>query len=420
MSVVAPNVSHRPGAGPLPPLPADHPRGSGSPRVVGIDVARGLALLGMLAVHIFDVLHADDTPSKTFQVMGGHAVATFVLLAGVSLTFITTRPRTGSRRTDASTAASLAGRALVITAIGLALNSALDPDIDVILPYYGLMFLLVIPLLGLRSRSLLGVSLALVVLAPLLVLATFATSLPNDEPTLSTLIHPVDLLVPLLLTGTSPAVAYLAFICAGMVIGRLDLSSARVAGRLTVVGVVLSAGSWLVSTALLLRFGGLEHLRSAAPADVSARAARDIILWDPDTVSSWWWLVERAPYATTPFRMLHDLGIAMAWLGVALLVTRSRTLRRALGPVAAAGAMTLTLYTAHVVVLSTSFLEDDQIPLFAVLTYVALSSAALWRRDGRKGPLEAAVTWTANRARDLTATRLPGGSPDRLRARRRG
>jgi hypothetical protein len=40
-------------------------------RVVGVDVARGLALLGMIAVHIFDTLHRDDTPSKTHQVMAG-------------------------------------------------------------------------------------------------------------------------------------------------------------------------------------------------------------------------------------------------------------------------------------------------------------------------------------------------------------
>jgi hypothetical protein len=42
-----------------------------SARLIGVDVARGLALLGMIAVHIFDTLHADNTPSKTHQVMAG-------------------------------------------------------------------------------------------------------------------------------------------------------------------------------------------------------------------------------------------------------------------------------------------------------------------------------------------------------------
>jgi hypothetical protein len=197
-------------------------------------------------------------------------------------------------------------------------------------------------------------------------------------------------------------VAYLAFICVGMVIGRLDLSNRLVAVGFTVVGAVLAAGSWLLSTLILFQFGGLQHLRAAAPVKVSPQAAQNIILWDPDTVSSWWWLVERAPYATTPFRMVHDLGIAMAWLGLSLLIPRSLLARRALGPLAAAGAMTLTLYTAHVIVLeATSFLEDHPVQLFFVLMYIALSFAALRRQGGRRGPLEAAVTWASARSRHL-------------------
>jgi uncharacterized membrane protein len=373
--------------------------GSSAARVIGVDVARGLALLGMIAVHIFDTLHGNNTPSKTQQVMAGHALATFVLLAGVSLTFITKRSRTGSLLPDA---AALTIRALIITLIGLALNSALDPDIEVILPYYGLMFLLAIPLLRRSSRVLIGISIGLVLLAPLVVLATFNTDLPVDEPTLATLIHPVELFSPLLVTGSYPIVAYMAFICLGMVIGRLDLSNRLVAVRLTVGGAVLAAGSWLLSTLILFQFGGLQHLRAAAPVKVSPHDAQNIILWDPDTVSSWWWLVERAPYTTTPFRMVHDLGIAMAWLGLSLLITRSQLARRALGPLAAAGAMTLTLYTAHVIVLeATSFLEDHPIQLFFVLVYIALSFAALWRQGGRRGPLEAAVTWASARSRRM-------------------
>src|SRR4051794_30435484 len=167
--------------------------GPGAARVMGVDAARGFALIGMFAVHIFDTLHANYQPSLTQRVMAGHALATFVLLAGVSLTFIAKRRRPGSWLKDGPTAAALATRALLITLIGLILNSALDPDINVILPYYGLMFLLAIPLLRLRSRTLVGIAAGLVVVAPLLVLATFSTDLPDDEPTLAALAHPVDL-----------------------------------------------------------------------------------------------------------------------------------------------------------------------------------------------------------------------------------
>jgi hypothetical protein len=46
-----------------------------------------------------------------------------------------------------------------------------------------------------------------------------------------------------LVTGSYPIVAYMAFICVGMVTGRLDLSNRSVAVRLTVGGAVLAAGS---------------------------------------------------------------------------------------------------------------------------------------------------------------------------------
>jgi hypothetical protein len=42
-----------------PPVLASASGGSGA-RVIGVDVARGLALLGMIAVHIFDTLHGDN------------------------------------------------------------------------------------------------------------------------------------------------------------------------------------------------------------------------------------------------------------------------------------------------------------------------------------------------------------------------
>src|SRR4029453_2692 len=183
-------------------------------------------------------------------------------------------------------------------------------------------------------------------------------------------------------------VAYMAFICLGMVIGRLDLSNRLVAMRLTVGGAVLAAGSWLLSTLILFRFRGLQHLRAAAPVKVTPHDAQNIILWDPDTVSSWWWLVERAPYTTTPFRMVHDLGIAMAWLGLSLLITRFRLAPRALGPLPAAGAMTAPLYTPPILLLAPpSFLEEPPIQLCFVLVYTALSFAALGRQGGRRGPL---------------------------------
>ena len=89
-------------------------------RLVGLDVARCLALLGMVATHVL----LDRTPEGdlTFSqwLAGGRASALFAVLAGVSLALMTGRrvPVHGRERVRAS--AGLAVRALLIAALGLA------------------------------------------------------------------------------------------------------------------------------------------------------------------------------------------------------------------------------------------------------------------------------------------------------------
>jgi len=60
-----------------------------NPRIVGVDAARGLALIGMIAVHIFDTFGPNGAPTVATTLAWGRSAATFALLAGVSLALIT-------------------------------------------------------------------------------------------------------------------------------------------------------------------------------------------------------------------------------------------------------------------------------------------------------------------------------------------
>ena len=385
---------------PSPGRPGDN----GAPareRVLGVDAARGLALLGMLAVHVTETLRSDSTPSHTQEFVAGHALATFVLLAGVSLAFTTGRraAATGARWPDRGTAAALATRGVLIGVLGLVLNLT-DPPAEVILPYYGAMFVLAIPLVRLASRTLIVLSAALVVVAPLVVLGSFGIDLPDDEPTVTSLMHPLTVITPLLVSGSYPAVEYMAFLCVGLVLGRLDLSSLRVAARIAAAGAALGLAAWLTSGLLLLRLGGLAGLRDAAPAGLTAEQARNVILWDPDTTQTWWWLAERAPYTVTPLRMLHDLGVATAVLGCCLVLARILRRPGVMWPLVAAGSMTLTLYTAHILVLASGLLEDHPVLLYVAMAVGALTFATIWRLTRAQGPLEARVSRSCHWARE--------------------
>src|SRR6478735_5927074 len=89
-------------------------------RIVGIDVARGLAVLGMMTAHVGP--EADDV--SVGDLMGladGRPSALFVVLAGLSLALLSGGAAPVDGRDLARARARIVGRALVVLVIGVAL-----------------------------------------------------------------------------------------------------------------------------------------------------------------------------------------------------------------------------------------------------------------------------------------------------------
>jgi hypothetical protein len=385
---------------------------TGKPRVIGVDVARGLALFGMMATHVFGTFNEDGGPTAAMVIAAGRSVATFVLVAGVSLALMS-GGRTAVRGSDrTAVAAGLAVRALLIGAIGLTLGFFKQAnEIYGILPSYAVLFLLAIPLLGLRPLILAGIAAAVIALGPVLLVATAGAGLPyfgsEAEPNLGTLVHdPLVLLVQLLITGHYPVVVYLAYLCAGMAIGRLDLSSRRLAWWLLGGGLALAVTARIVAAVLLYPLGGLARLIAQGRMQDDPGLGAEILRWAPRQGSSWWYLAPPSPHSHTPVDLVHTLGSAMAVLGAALLLTRVPAVARVLWPVAVAGSMVLTLYSAHLLLLATDVLQDDLVLLYVLMVVGALAFALPWRRRFRQGPLEWLVAVVAGRARRMVADRL--------------
>lgn len=62
--------------------------GSGA-RLLGVDVARSLALIGMMSVHIFAAFRPDGSLHPAYVVAAGRSAALFAVLAGVGLALAT-------------------------------------------------------------------------------------------------------------------------------------------------------------------------------------------------------------------------------------------------------------------------------------------------------------------------------------------
>jgi len=232
--------------------------------LVGVDAARCVALIGMMAIHVLPGVDPDGSRALSHTLAHGRAAAAFALVAGVSLGLATRRVWDGTRPWLAAAAAAFA-RALVIGAIGLALGS-LDSGVAVILPYYAVFFVLMIPLIGLRARWLVLVAVLAGVVIPVLSHA-LRGGLPPPEltnPTFATVVdRPAGLALELLLTGYYPALPWLAYLATGLAVSRLSLRTPRTAWALLAGGVTLMVLARGCSRLLLNVFGGREA-RAAA------------------------------------------------------------------------------------------------------------------------------------------------------------
>src|SRR5699024_8256212 len=87
------------------------------PRLVGVDLARLLALVGMFAAHVTAV--EDGEVPVLFQVVAGRSSALFALLAGVSLVLVTRATSAGNVGVHR---ARLLVRAGVVALVGMVLG----------------------------------------------------------------------------------------------------------------------------------------------------------------------------------------------------------------------------------------------------------------------------------------------------------
>jgi hypothetical protein len=354
-------------------------------RLVGVDAARGVALVGMMAVHLMPGMQADGDPSWTDQIARGRAAAAFALLAGVALALANRRGQPLRGRAWAAAGAGLLVRCVCIAVLGLALGM-LESGLAIILVNYSLLFAVAIPLLGLRAPALATLAVVVTVAVPIWSHVVRADLAPmrGASPVFVDITEPATLLSELLLTGYYPVLSWIAYLAAGMAVGRLDLADRRTAARLLLGGTALAVVAVVASQQLLQR----PEARTALPAGVA-----DQVRYGTAPPTTWWWLAIVEPHSTTPFDLAHTIGTALALLGGCLLL--APLLGRWMVPLAWAGSMTLTLYSLHVLAVAVVPVSEHPGRVWLIQSLLAVGFAAYWRSSSPRGPLEQLVAWPA-------------------------
>jgi hypothetical protein len=264
----------------------------------------------------------------------------------------------------------------------------------VILAYYAVLFLLTLPFLRLRARTLAVLAVAWALVSPQLsyLMRGVLPDAPDDQVDLGMLVtDPFTAIHGLLLTGYYPAFTWLTYLLAGLALGRLDLRSTRVAGWIAGLGALIAATSWIVSSLLLDALSVGAVIRTGdGPVELVGREVNQIEFYGTTKAGVPQWLLVASPHSGTTFDLLLTTGTAMLVLGVCLLLVRGVGVRLS-RPVAAVGSMTLTLYTLHVLSLAGLVPAGSTREWYWAQVVIALVAAPLWLMRFRRGPIEELV-----------------------------
>lgn len=340
---------------------------SGPQRIGGVDLARGLAVLGMFAAHLLWITEPFEAgePATWVAVADGRSSILFATLAGVSIGLVTggAAPLAGAGMRVAR--GRLAVRAGLLWVLGIILIYTGVP-VYVILPAYAILFFLALPFTRLRARALLPLAGGIAVVMP------FVQALLDALPLWQT-VSGSDL--SLVLGWHYPFTTWIAFVLAGMGAARAGITRLRVQ-------------LWLVAAGAGLAFVG--YATDAATGSAEAAEADSV----------WGAVWTARPHSTGLLEVIGSGGFALAVLGICLLACRT-FLRFVVLPLRAVGAMPLTAYTAQLVVWAVvaSIVLGDPGDLsgfralepFWPLTVATIVLCTAWALLVGRGPLETGV-----------------------------
>lgn len=344
-------------------------------RVTGLDVARAVAVLGMVAAHV-----GNDDPAaggmRVLAISHGLPSAAFAVLAGVSMTLMLTGRGaiplgavTAERLTHTRVRIAVRGALLIVLGY---LLTGLNTPVDVILANLGLMFLIATVALRWRTWVLLATAVPFIAVGGwVAVSVSDALGVWADIPVLEKL-----------WSYHYPALAWMGYILIGLVLGRLPLARPRIAGWLLLAGAAIGVPVML----------GGRVLEDAFPGN------------------SW---LSMEPHSYSPPEMIGNAAVAAALIGVSVLL--ARWLRWLLWPLAALGSMALTAYTAHLIVIAvvgSEMVYEPSNVAYAALALGLIAGCSLWRAFLGQGPLERLLSGASTRFADqLTAAPASSAPP---------
>lgn len=370
-------------------------------RIIGLDVARAVAIIGMTADHF-------GPASWAPWVMGWPSIL-FAFLSGMSMALMTSRglatgvPTSGIRR-------RIAVRGLILLVIGILLASA-GPDMIIVLATLGASFLLCTALVSLSGPTLLTLGTAGMFILPQLSywLRRDVFPMTGDElAVVPRLDHLTSLegagvaLRALLLDGMYPTLTWLPVIVLGMGVMTVGVDGVKRVLWLiigAVSAVVSSVVTWVAVACfdiqpLMMQFMGMPLRDLADATDTSVLGAWRMYSASMGTTSSTGELLLNGAHSGSTPDLLLNTGISLVLVSVCLWA--GDVLGRWVFPLAALGSCAFTVYAGQALVSAAinhwlpDVHDEPGVSLLPLACYLGISLVfcMVWKRFFRRGPLE--------------------------------
>ncbi|UJP63786.1 DUF418 domain-containing protein [Mongoliitalea daihaiensis] len=347
-------------------------------RIIGIDIARALAVFGMIIVNFKIVLGENGLNwVKSFaSAFDGKASATFVVLAGIGLALMTNSAlRTNDFQKIQIARIKIAKRALFLFIIGLSYIVIWPADI---LHFYGVYMLFILILLTSNGKTIIISTIGLILIYPF-ILGVLDYENGWDFETL----HYLDFWTfngffrNLLFNGFHPVIPWASFMLFGFWFGKQDLRNDR----------FIKKAFWVSSIAfvviLILSHVSISFLSKG----------------NEQTVNELSQIIGTNPMPPLPIYMANGIAISISIISACIIIGKIFSKNKLLLALNKTGQLALTFYVAHVII-GMGIIEainpekmgnypiEFSVGYALLFSFLCIFFATFWLKRRENGPVE--------------------------------
>lgn len=347
-------------------------------RIIGIDVARALAVVGMIIVNFKVVLgeNGNGWLKTVVSIFDGKAAATFVVLAGVGLALMTnTAVKNQDNKKIRTARKRIIKRAVFLFVVGLSYIWIWPADI---LHFYGIYMLITLPFINRPLEQIVIGAISLILLYPFLI-----TMLDYEVGWNLVTLEYADFWTfkgffrNLFYNGFHPVIPWTAFMLFGLWYGKQNLRDDQ----------FLKKSLWVSLSVFiaiqLLSFGLIQYF-----SDGSLKSTEALTL-----------VLGTDPMPPMPIYMINGISISITIISACILLTKKYEHSPIINALNKTGQLALTFYVAHVILgmgimeeVGSSKLGEYSIEfsvIYALLfSLFCILFANIWLKYKKSGPLE--------------------------------